>query len=86
MDSPKRRTPSHTPLHQAFNSPVIIFLTVCTKMKSRIKTSMLHDKEKADNTLKVPWPISLRVSQQLGGSGFNHSHLPPIYENSAFFS
>ena len=33
MNFPERHTPSHTPLHEAFNRPVIIFLTVCTKNK-----------------------------------------------------
>ncbi len=36
MQRPERRTPAHPPLHEAFNHPVIIFLTVCTKNKKPI--------------------------------------------------
>ncbi|MFA7345268.1 MAG: hypothetical protein WC003_13270 [Terrimicrobiaceae bacterium] len=30
MNEPGRRHPAHPPLHEGFNSPTIVFLTVCT--------------------------------------------------------
>ena len=53
MDFPERRTPSHTPLHEAFKRPVIIFLTVCTKNKKPFLAN-----EPVHKLLREAWTIA----------------------------
>jgi hypothetical protein len=53
MDEPGRKHPAHPALHEGFNTPAIVFLTICTADRKRV----LEDKG-AHSTLREAWQLA----------------------------